>query len=88
MNTAIFAQRGLGRGRDPWLIRRYLDSLGMNLADVAVLAKTRRMTVSDTVRGISNHRRTLAELERLGCPLELLYPQAAPDGGPEKGRAA
>ena len=74
MNTAFFGQRGIGRGRDPWLIRRFLNGKGLTMADVAVMAHASRRDASETVRGIRNHRRILAELERLGCPAELLYP--------------
>ena len=74
-NTTIFAQCGTGKGRDPWLIRRFLSGLGLTMADVAVTARTRPLVVSETVRGIRNHRRTLEALESLGCPEDLLYPQ-------------
>jgi trimethylamine:corrinoid methyltransferase-like protein len=78
-------QRGRGKGRDPWEIRKYLSSMGLTMADVAVRAETYRPVVSDTVNGIRNHARTLAVLESLGCPLELLYPLEAMQG---EGRAA
>ena len=74
MTTAISLQRGRGKGRDPWEIRKLLSNLGLNMQDVAVMAGTYRHTVSDTVKGLRNHARTLAVLENLGLPLELLYP--------------
>jgi hypothetical protein len=72
---ACIAQSGMGKNRDPWLIRRFLGGMGITMTQVASMAGTRHQVVSDTLRGIRNHRRTLAALESLGCPLDLLYPQ-------------
>jgi len=74
MTTAISLQRGRGKGRNPWRIREFLDDQGKNLTDVAAKAKARKNVVSDTIRGLRNHARTLKVLEALGCPQELLYP--------------
>ena len=74
---ASMVQRGIGKGRDPWLIRRWLCGLGLTMNDIAARANAKRQTVGDTVRGMRNHRRTLEALEMLGCPRELLYPQRA-----------
>jgi hypothetical protein len=72
---AIIVQQGVGKGRDPWLIRRWMSGLGLTMNDVAAKACTKRQTVGDTLRGMRNHRRTLETLEMLGCPPDLLYPQ-------------
>ena len=72
---ASMVQRGIGKGRDPWLIRRFLAGLGLTMKAVADMAGTRKSVVCDTVYGIRNHRRTLDQLAALGCPPDLLYPQ-------------
>jgi hypothetical protein len=71
---AHIIQSGRGKNRDPWLIRRYLDSIGLTMKDVAAMVRTPHNVVSDTVRGVRNHKRTLDCLESLGCPLSILYP--------------
>jgi hypothetical protein len=38
MPTALFAQRASGKGRDPWLIRRFLHGLGLTMSDVAAMS--------------------------------------------------
>ena len=74
MTTAIAIQKGRGKGRNPWRIREFLDNRGENLVSLAAKARARKNVVSDTVRGLRNHARTLEALEAMGCPQELLYP--------------
>lgn len=74
MTTAIAIQRGRGRGRNPWRIREFLDNRGETVTSLAIRAKVDLARASDTIRGIRNHGRVLAELEKMGCPRELLYP--------------
>jgi hypothetical protein len=75
ITPATIVQRGSGKGRDPWLIRRWLAARGLNMANIAVMARTRKCVVSDTIRGVRNHHRVLKQLDDLGCPTALLYPQ-------------
>ncbi len=67
-------QRGRGKGRDQWEIRKFLNGLGLTMTAVAKKANTYPPVVTDTLRGVRNHGRVLAVLEELGCPKELLYP--------------
>jgi hypothetical protein len=83
LTPAFIVQQGSGKGRDPWLIRRWLAGLGLTMADISARANAKRQVVQDTVRGMRNHRRTLETLETLGCPRDLLYPRER-----EHGRAA
>ncbi len=73
MITAQTVQRGRGKGRNPWLIRAYLSSLGMNMSQLAERAETWPQVAHETVRGTRNHGRTLEVLEKLGCPRAYLY---------------
>ena len=75
MTPASILQRGKGKGRNPWRIREYLASIGVNMNDVARMAGVHHNIVGDTVRGMRNHRRVLEQLETLGCPAEYLYPR-------------
>lgn len=68
-------QRGRGKGRDQWEIRRFLSEINLTMTAVAVKAETHLPVVTDTVRGVRNHGRVLQVLEDLGCPKEVLYPQ-------------
>jgi hypothetical protein len=67
-------QRGRGKGRDQWAIRKFLSELNLTMTAVAAKANAPLPVVTDTVRGVRNHGRVLAVLEALGCPMELLYP--------------
>lgn len=67
-------QRARGKGRNQWVIRAYLDSKGLNMSDLADKAQVHHHIVGETLRGLRNHGRVLKELERLGCPKEILYP--------------
>lgn len=72
MNLSI--QRGIGKGRDSWAIRKFIaERYGLNMSDVARMAKVQNNIVNDTFRGIRNHGRVLAVLEQLGCPEKYLY---------------
>ncbi len=70
----MITQSGLGKDRDPWALRKFLAETGRNMADVARAVNTPRHKVCGTVRGVENHRRTLAHLLTLGCPPEALFP--------------
>ena len=68
----IHAAAGPGRHRKPYRIREYLDTKGMNMADIARALGVSIQAVSATVRGSRNHRKVLAALRDLGCPLDAL----------------
>lgn len=68
----VHAAAGPGRHRKPYRIREYLDAKGMNMADIARELGVSIQAVSATVRGSRNHRRVLAALRDLGCPLDAL----------------
>ena len=83
--SAIAVQAGIGKGRDPWLIRRHLAQttieidgkthVGVSGRTIARLAKTSPSTVTETIKGVRNHDRTLQVLENvIGVPRSLLYP--------------
>jgi len=81
----MITQSGLGKDRDPWALRKFLAETGRSMADVARAVNTPRHKVTGTVRGVENHRRTLAHLLALGCPPEALFPLLYRD--PETHRA-
>jgi len=62
----------VGKNRQPWRIREFLESKGKNLADVGREVGASKHLVSETVRGIRNHRKILAYLRDLGCPEQYL----------------
>lgn len=68
----VYAGVGVGRNRQPWEIRKWLDINGLNIADVARRAKTSHSTAGRTIRGSCNSRAVLGVLKGLGCPLEYL----------------
>ncbi|MGE4471138.1 MAG: hypothetical protein AB7D47_13470 [Desulfovibrio sp.] len=61
-----------GKNRQPWRIREFLESQGMNMADVGRKVGASKHLMSETVRGIRNHRRILAYLRDMGCPEKYL----------------
>ena len=75
----MISQAGLGKGRDPWAIRKFLDEKGLNMAAVGRAIGSPRSKVHSTVRGTENHRATLAYLLRIGVPARDLFPLAAQD---------
>ena len=79
---AQVVQRGCGKGRDPWSIRRFLDEKALNMSCIATMAKTYPQVAQETIRGTRNHKRVLEQLEKLGCPKEYLY------GSKKQGRVA
>lgn len=81
----MIIQSGLGKDRDPWVLRKFLAETGRSMADVARAVNAARHKVTGTVRGVENHRRTLAHLLQLGCPPEALFPLLYRD--PETHRA-
>ncbi|MDL2313367.1 hypothetical protein LJC36_00125 [Desulfovibrio sp. OttesenSCG-928-C14] len=78
-NAAMAIQRGIGKGRDPWGIRKWLsqteyeDKKGLSMSDVARYSRVPPQVAQETIRGTRNHYRVLEFLEKLGCPDELLY---------------
>ena len=66
-------QRGIGRGRDPFLIRRFLAERGLKQGDFSRLVGISDSVTSDKLRGIRNNRRVLQALENMGCPSAYLY---------------
>ncbi len=84
MSVPTCFQRGSARGRDPWAIRAFLDTIQteegrpFNMSTVARLANTYPQVAQETIRGMRNHGRVLAVLEILGCPREYLYGASRP----------
>lgn len=68
----VHAGRGAGKFRDPWEIKKFLSSIGTNMTQVSRDIGTYPQVVQETVHGSRNHRKTLAHLRDLGCPLEAL----------------
>ncbi len=62
----------VGKNRQPWRIREFLESRGMNMADVDREVGASKHLMSETVRGIRNHRRILAYIRDMGCPEKYL----------------
>jgi transcriptional regulator with XRE-family HTH domain len=61
-----------GKNRQPWRIREFLDGRGLSMADVGREIGVAKHIMSETVRGIRNHRRVLSKLRELGCPEKFL----------------
>ena len=62
----------VGKNRQPWRIREFLEGKGMSMADVGLKVGASRQVMSETVRGIRNHRKALALLRDMGCPEKFL----------------
>ncbi|MDL2320741.1 hypothetical protein LJC47_00120 [Desulfosarcina sp. OttesenSCG-928-B08] len=71
--NAALVQRGRGKGRDPWGIRKFLWEKGLTMAAVGRLCGSHPVVAQETVRGIRNDKKVLGYLEQIGCPIELLY---------------
>ena len=67
-----FAASGAGRSRDPWPIRRRLNELGTNMAQIARDIGISQTVVQGTVKGQRNNRRVLTALLEAGCEPEIL----------------
>ncbi|CCO22200.1 hypothetical protein [Maridesulfovibrio hydrothermalis] len=67
-----FAASGAGRYRDPWEIRKFLNSKGTSMSGVAVDIGLSPVIVQQTVKGVRNNRKVLAKLRELGCPVGAL----------------
>lgn len=64
---------GVGRYRQTFRIKEWMDARGIRLVDVAAHAGLRdHAVVSRTVRGGSNNRKVLKALKDLGCPEKYL----------------
>jgi transcriptional regulator with XRE-family HTH domain len=61
-----------GKYRQPWRIKEFLSTKGMNMADVAEALGVDHARVSKTVKGTLNNRRVLAWLRDFGVPKEYL----------------
>ena len=80
MTLNVHAGVGAGKFRNPWRIREWLASRGLNMADVARALGVDHSVVAKTVAGNRNHRETLVFLrdkaqvpdEFLGLPKDLL----------------
>ena len=92
--SIVHIQSGAGKGRDPLQIRKAMAEavieidgkrrVGVSCRMVAKLAKTNPNVVTDTIKGIANHARTLDVLENtIKIPRELLYPIEAQRRGKE-----
>ena len=77
---AVVLQRGCGKGRDPWDIKRFLASKGTNMASIARRLGKHHNIVSETVAGLRNDKAVLQMLEDLGCAYTMLYPMQQPQG--------
>ncbi|GFK94755.1 hypothetical protein NNJEOMEG_02602 [Fundidesulfovibrio magnetotacticus] len=62
----------VGRKREAWRIREFLDGLGMCMADVARDLGLSRNLVGETVKGARNNKKVLDYLRELGCPEKWL----------------
>lgn len=67
------------RGRKPFVIRQYLDEVGITMADIARDLEVSHTLVSRTVRGTANSRRVLEKLMEIGVPSEAINGER---GGP------
>lgn len=67
-----FAASGAGKFRDPWAIRRCLDSKGTNMAQIARKIGVSPNLVHATVKGVRNNRRVLTALLEVGCSPKIL----------------
>lgn len=87
--NAIHLQKGCGKGRDPWSIRKWLA--GTTLENMVGLARAAGQRygdgrpvhpnqVSETLSGLRNDKRVLNTLEDYGCPSALLYPLKEREG--------
>lgn len=63
---------GVGVGRDYYGIKKWLDDNRLTAKAVAEKAGVHPSAVSDTLRGVRNHRRILLTLRAMGCPDEIL----------------
>jgi hypothetical protein len=85
--TARTKQRGRGKGRDFWGIRKWLSAKRVeqengtmrapSMSWIARKAATDPSKARQTLMGVRNHRRVLKVLEDMGCPPRLLYGAAA-----------
>lgn len=82
VTPAWMVQRGAGKGREPWEIRKFLGERGLTMAGEARKVGVAPHVAWETVRGIRNNKKYLKHLEALGCPKEFLY------GKPEEERKA
>ena len=73
MNISYDIQSGIGKGRNPLLIRGFLAKNRLNMSVIARMAETYPSIVQATIRGVRNHKRVLTILENLGCPTAYLY---------------
>lgn len=73
VTSAWLVQRGIGKGRDPWAIRKFLGERGLTMAGEARKVNIKPHAAWETVRGIRNDKKFLKHLEALGCPKEFLY---------------
>jgi transcriptional regulator with XRE-family HTH domain len=62
----------VGKNRQPWRIREFLESKGMNQADVSREVGVSQHVMSETIRGIRNSRKVLVYLRDQGCPVKHL----------------
>lgn len=62
----------VGKDRQIWRVREYLQSKSLNMTDVASAVGVSVQLVSETLRGIRNNRKVLTHLRDLGCPERFL----------------
>lgn len=78
ITPATVLQRGKGKGRDPWNIKRWLAGTELkNAAEVGRRTGKHHNVVGETLAGIRNDKAVLEFLEQNGCPKKLLYPMEA-----------
>ena len=69
---SLTVPKGAGRGRDPWRIREWMTRSGYTVVGIARELGVDQSLVSHTIHGRANHRKTLAKLLELGCPVSIL----------------
>ena len=60
--------KAVGKKREFWRIREFLDGCGLNMADVGRTLGVSRCLVRATMRGACNNKKVLTHLRTLGCP--------------------
>ncbi len=74
ITPATVLQRGRGKGRDKWDIKRWMESRGLTAAKLARALDKHHNVVGETLSGLRNDKGVLQYLEAQGCPQKLLYP--------------
>lgn len=68
----VFAGVGAGKFRQPFRIKEFLASNGLNMNSIAIELGVHHSLVGSTVMGTKNNKKVLNHLLSLGCPKEYL----------------